>query len=287
MNDNRRARLIISGIVLAIFWSAILSDYWPSLAPAALRLINTTRAAGAPTMESTHFKVSNNSMASEAQVQEMIRALDKQYAAITRYTRATAPDQLPVLIVNGLGPAVIDGPQIMVNFDNGQIDTSLVPFFLVFLIEEIPINPAGEIAAPGGHALQVVEATGLGDELIRQPLNAWTLLLRQSHAYMPLEEAWKVEAPNDEESLYNLLRAMLESGSFMRWFTAKYGLDTAQRVARGETIENATGKSLAENEAEWLKWLDRQKVHPKPCEEVVPADRFIFIICKELAEAPQ
>jgi hypothetical protein len=287
MDSQRNFRLMVSGFILTLFWGAILYSYWPSLAPAALHLINATRSAGAPTMESRHFQVHNTSSASESQVEGLIQTLDNQYRVITSYTRSRPPGQLEVLVVNGHGPAVIDGPQLVINFDGDQMDTTLVPFFMVFLIEDIKINPAGEIVAPGGQALQVVEAAGLGNQLIRQPLDAWTVLLRQRNGYLPLEKAWKVSVPNDDASLYSLLRALLESGSFMRWFTVKYGLDAAQRVARGETVEDVSGKSLAENEVEWLQWLDGQKIQPKPCEVAIPKDSVFRTICTNLDKPAQ
>ncbi len=284
MSGSRPSRVLISGIVLAIFWSAILHDYWPSLAPAALRLVNATRSVGAATMESSYFEVHNKSAASESQVQAMIQELNRQYLAIRQVTGASPAGQVQVLVVNGHGPVLIDGEQLVVNDDNGKIDTSLAPFFLVFLIDDIKINPAGEIAAPGGYALQVVEAAGLGQNLIRQPLDAWTVLLRQRNAYVPLDDAWKVVVPNDENSLYALLRAMLESGSFMRWFAGKYGLDAARRVARGETVQDVTGRTLAENEADWLKALDTKKIQPKACETVIPPESVFRIICTKMEQ---
>jgi len=279
-------RLIVSGIVLTIFFGALLYDYWPSLVPAVLRLFNSARSVGATTTESRYFEVHNNSDASEGQVGLVMKTLEKQYEAISAYTRSKPAARLPVLVVNGRGPAVIDGSQLVINYDNGQMDIDLAPFFLVIMVQQIEINTAGEIVPLGGQALQVVEAAGLGEALIRQPLDSWAVLLRQNKAYIPLDEAWKVQLPNHDNGYYDLLRALLETGSFMRWFTEEYGLDAAQQVARGEAVENVTGKSLSENETEWLKLLDEQKIEPKSCDVVIPQDTMFSLLCRKLNETP-
>jgi hypothetical protein len=273
-------------VILVIFFGALFSDYWPVLAPAGLRLFNSARSVGATAWQSKYFEVHNNSDASDGQVSLMVKTLEKQYEAIRAYTRFSPPGRLEVLVVNGHSPAMIDGSQLVINYNSGSMDMTLAPFFLTVMIEQIDVDLSGKIVPLGGQALQVVEASGLGSPLIRQPLDDWAVLLRQEKAYLPLEDAWKVQMPNDESGYYDLMRAMLETGSFMRWFTTKYGLDAALQVVRGQAVEDVTGKSLTANEAEWLKTLDGQTIEPKACDAVIPTDSLFSLLCKKLDVVP-
>jgi hypothetical protein len=276
--------VLIAGLILAVFWGALLHDYWPAVLSAALRVFNNARSVGAETLENPYFEVRNNSYASEEQVREVLKKLEQQYQIISAYTQTRPTQKIQVLMVNGSGPALVDGSQIVISYDNGLTDYDLVPLFLAVMVQDIPINPAGGLVPGGGQSLQVVERTGLGENLLRQPLDSWSVLLRKSNAYLPLEEAWAATMPNDENGYYLFMRAMLESGSFMNWFTKQYGLDAAQRVARGEGVDVVSGKSLAQNEAEWLRWLDKQKIEPIPCEEAIPQESIFRLICRKLDE---
>jgi hypothetical protein len=70
----------------------------------------------------------------------------------------------------------------------------------------------------------------------------------------------------------------------MGWFTRQYGLEASQRVARGEGVDVVSGRSLAQNEADWLRWLDQKNIQPKPCEEAIPQDHIFRLVCRKLAE---
>ena len=81
--------------------------------------------------------------------------------------------------------------------------------------------------------------------------------------------------------------AVLEGGSFMRWYSDTYGMEATQRVARGETVESVSGKSLVKNETEWLKALDAKHIEPRPCEVVVPKENIFNLLCRKLSEKPK
>jgi len=280
-------RIIVSGIVLLAFWGILLYDYWPELVPAALRMVNSARSVGAVEMESKYFQVMNNSHATRSQVKTVVTAMEKQYEAISQYTKMAPSDRIAVLIVNGEGPAMIDGAQIVLNYDNGKMDTSLVPLYLVVMIENIRIDLTEGIVPSGGYGLQVLEDAGLGEPLIRQPLDSWTVLFQQIDGYLPLDEAWFVGVPNDDNSIYTLMRAMLESGSFLHWFSGQYGPDNTRSLVNGESsIESISGKSLAENEREWLNSLSQKKITPKSCQSVIPKSSLFFLMCRKIQEKP-
>lgn len=277
-----RARLALSGAVLVIFFSALLVEYWSELVPGFLRLFNATRTLGAETVESENFDVRNNSRASQAQVSGMVRELERQYTAISAYTGQAPPEKLQVLVVDGQGYSLMDGEQVVINYANGRFDTDLAPLFLVFLIEEMPFDLNAGLVLRGGHALQVIEAAGQGEPLLRQPLDAWVVLIREKGAYLPLEEAWLSRVPNDEKSGALFIRAMLESGSFMGWFTGEFGLESARALVQGEDIAALTGKTIDENEAAWLQALEAKAIQPQPCWTVIPRGSFFGILCKDM-----
>lgn len=280
LNDRANSRLVISGIILALFWGAIIFEYWPDLASAVMRLFNSARSVGAETVQSQYFEVLNNSNATDAQVRSVVSKLETQYKAIIQYLEITPTKKVQVLIVNGSGFAWMDGSQLLISYQDGHMDIALAPIYLVLLAEEMPINMSDGLAPAGGHALQVIEAAGLGDSLLRQPLDDWAVLFRKEGTYLPLEEAWKTNMPDDEDGASILAHAMLESGSFMRWFTAQYGLDSAMRLAQGEDAESVSGQSLLEMEQQWLKSLDDQHIQPKSCQKAIPAGSLFRIICK-------
>jgi hypothetical protein len=278
----RKRRLIVSGIILTVFYGALLFEYWPDLVPLLLRVTASARAAGAETIETRYFDVLNNSNASVAQIQVVVNALEVQYEAIVAYLEVPPPGKIQVLFVNGSGPALMDGTQLIINYENGLMDIEFTPLFLVWLIEEIPMAQESGFGCSGGYAIQVVEAAGLGESLIRQPLDDWAVLLQDNEAALPLEEAWRAPLPSDEDSAYNLMRSVLLSGSFMGWVREMYGLDTARHFCTGVAAEDLTGRTLAENEIEWLAALNHKAVEPESCEEVIPTDSIFYIMCGKL-----
>jgi hypothetical protein len=285
-NEEKKAagkRILISGLILLIFFSAMFAEYWSDILPGIMHLFNSARSVGAEKVESQVFDISNNSNASQGQVMQMAGTLERQYKAISAYVKMTPTEKLPVLIVNGRSPALMDGTQLVINYDDGHMDIDLAPLFLVLMIEGMPLSMDGGLVILGGYGLQVAEASGQGELLTRQPVDNWAVLFRQKNAYMPLEEALKARVPNDEPSGYQFIRAILESGSFMKWFTSQYGLDAARALAQGEEISSLTGKTLAENETEWLKVLSANPaIQPKACTAVVPGGSLFSILCKYL-----
>lgn len=83
--DGAAFRLAVSGIILALFWGAIIYEYWPELASVAMRLFNSARSVGAETIQSQYFEVLNNSNASDRQVRTVVTELETEYKAIIQY----------------------------------------------------------------------------------------------------------------------------------------------------------------------------------------------------------
>lgn len=281
-DDAARKRTIISLLVLVAFFGALLYDYWPDLLQVAASAVNRTREIGATPVQSRHLEARNLSTASPGQVNAALAVLEQQYRVITDYLEVTPEEPLPVLFVDGSLPAFDDGSQLVINVNRGVVDTDVAPIFMVLMVDQIKVNLAGQFIPAGGYALYVVEASGLGNRLTGQPVDNWVALIRSRQVYIPLEEAWAMKVPSDDNGAYALLRAMLESGSFMRWFATTYSLDSARLVANGETVEKVTGKTLAENETAWLASLDRRKLHPRPCAAVIPSTSMFSFMCPKL-----
>jgi hypothetical protein len=278
-----RKRILISCFILTAFFGAIISDYWSELLPGVMYLFNSARSVGAETVESQVFAVRNSSNATQAQVVAVVHTLENQFTAISRYVKMAPTEKLPLLIVNGRGPAMMDGTELVINYSDGVMDTDLAPLFLVLMIEEQPLNMDGGLVVMGGYGLHVVEASDQGKQLTRQTLDSWTVLLRKKNAYLPLEEALNARVPNDELSGYIFIRALLESGSFMKWFTSQYGLDATRAYARGGDIAALTGKALEANETQWLDTIAADaSIHPRSCGSVVPQSSLFRILCMGL-----
>lgn len=275
---------ILSALMLIIFFGALITSYWTDLLSTAMRLVDSARAVGAENAESLFFVVRNSSNASPEQVRTLLNTLETQYRAISAYTKMSAPQKLPILIVNGTTPALLDGEQLVINFHDGKMESDLDPLYLVFMNEGLSLNVNAGLAAQTGHALQVVEAAGLGDGLIRQPLDAWVVLIRERKAYIPLDQAWAAPMPMDEQSGYTFFRAALEGGSFMKWFTAQYGLDTARQAAQGQNIAGLAGKPMRDLESAWLKYLDDKPAQPRKCSAVFPMENLFAILCRGLRQ---
>lgn len=290
--QTQTARSALSALILILFWGAVIGEYWPDLAAAGLRLANAARAGSAELVESRYFEISSTSNAGDEQITALVIELEAQVETLSGYLDAApgaaagigAGDKIRVLIVNGRGLALMDGAQITIPYENGRMDSSLVPLYLVFFIERLELRPAGGLVPAGGFALHVVEAAGLGSELTRQPLDHWAVLLRQNGDYLPLELAWAMSLPDDDPGAAQLMRAALEAGSFMGWVSEQYGLETARAAARGAPaggdLQALTGKSIAQMEAEWLRWLDAQLLDPQPCAAVIDITSELFLLCR-------
>jgi hypothetical protein len=298
------ARIALSLAILGLFWGSVLREYWPDLVPGLMQTFNLARSVGAETIPSRYFDVRNNSNASEGQVQQMVTGLEDEYNVLYGYllshdvgipatganvstasggsTAGKNDGKLPLLIINGEGPAVADGENLIINNNHGYMDTSLAPLYMVIMLEGLPLDMSSGLVPAGGHALQVVEAAGLGQQITYQSLDDWAVLLRRNGNYLSLSDAWPLGMPGNDAGTYDLIRGALEAGSFMHWFTAQYGIDTAQRLAEGDDIRDLTGKSLQDNERAWLAVLDKQPVNPKPCHEIVPKDSMFYDFCAKI-----
>jgi hypothetical protein len=275
---------VIAIVVLLLFWSAIGYGFWPELAPRLLGLLRwgqPLRTIGAEEVESQYFEVRDNSDASDRQVQRMIERLEQDYVALTAFLGRQPEGRISVLLTDGSAPAYADRSTLYVFHDQGVISLETAPFFLAYVIAG---PPSGSLFFDLGLAFYAVEETGLAEGLTGQPADAWVVLLQQKGALIPLEEAWSVEMAEDEEGLFDFVRAMVQGGSFVRWLVGAYGWDVVWEVRGGGDLEAALGVPPYEAEADWLAAVAAQDLRPRPCLLAVPGHPVFRGICQQLED---
>lgn len=176
--------------------------------------------------------------------------------------------RIPVTVMEGSGPALSDGTGLILLHDGGRIDLSTAPFFLALLREGSLSMPGLHLFVDGGYAVYVVEKAGLARSLLGQSSDAWTALLRDAGAYVPLEEAWEAGLPRGERETAAALRTLLEGGSFVRWVAETQGVEAVQALRDGVPAAEAIGMSPGEAEAQWLDTV--AGVEGQPCERALP-----------------
>lgn len=276
------ARIIIALVVLVVFWAAIGYTFWPELMPGLLRTVQSARSIGAQEVESRYFDVRNNSDASDAQVRGVVRTLETDYKAILEFVGRSPGDPIPVLITNGVGPALADGFRLNVFYDNGLLNLDTAPFFLVFFSHGEGFGLDVNFFLEGGFAIYVTEEIGRAQTFTGQPADAWVELLRQKGALSPLAEAWETQVPDSEEVLFDFVRALLEGGSFVRWLIENHDIGAVWELRDGLSLENVVGMSLTEAEEAWLAAVVAQDLRPKPCLLAVPEYSVFREICRQL-----
>ncbi len=277
-------RALLALIILLAFWGAIAYTLWPQLLPGLFGTVQAVRGIGAETIDSRYFNVRNNSDASKAQIGFVIKTLETQYEAIRELLGVSTDERISVLITNGSGPALAEGRQLNVFYDNGILNIDTAPFFLALLSNGGSVRLNENLAAQAGFALYVAEEIGQTQSLLGQPVDAWAELLRQKDRLLPLAQVWQIEAPQNEAQLFDFVRALIESGSFVRWVAKSYGPQAALDLRSGFSIEDVTGTTLPEAESQWLSALEAQQIQPKSCVLALPAGRFPPSICRQLDE---
>lgn len=290
MSDETSRNTYLSGLlrtllalaVLLAFFGAVGYTFWPQLMPALLGLVGKAQSLGAETVESKYFEVRNNSQASQPQLKTAIRTLEADYEAIVRYTGQQPENPIPVLFTDGQGMTFAEGNQLTVYYDNGVIDLSSAPFFLVFLTSGNSFLSEGNLFINAGYAIYVTEEVGRAELFIRQSPDAWVTLFQQKDALLPLTEAVQAIEPSDEDTAYNFIRAILEGASFLRWTAQTYGADALTELLDGQSIENVTSLSLDEAQSAWLEALAVQNIQPRPCRMAAAYGSLIGLICEKL-----
>ena len=256
--------------VLLLFFSALGFNFLPALVPSVLHSVQTVRTIGAEQVASGPFDVRNSSGASVAQIAGILHTLEQDLVAINSFTAITPTNQIPVLITDGIGPALADGTGLNIFYDNGVLNLDTAPFFLVLLADGKGIDFGGNLALQAGYAIYVSEEVGRAQQLSGQPVDAWMKLLIANDNVVPLDELHMVGIPRNEDDLFVFLRAMLEGGSFVRWVAKTHGIAVAQRLRSGEDIATVLGMSSAEAEQEWLSAVSAVEVGPRTCALALP-----------------
>ena len=272
-------RTAIATLALLLFWSAIGYGLVPEFAPRLLRMAQPLRGVGAEQVESQYFAVRNNSQASDRQVQRMVEQLEQDYVALAAFLGRQPEGPIPVLLTDGAAPSYAEGGTLNIFYNQGVIGMDTVPFFLASLIAG---PSSGSLFFDLGLSLYAVEETQLAQGLTGQPADAWVVLLQQEEALIPLEEAWTVEMPGDEQGLYDFFRAMMEGGSFVRWLIEQRGWDTVWAIRAGGDPQARLGMPLYQAEEEWLAAVAAKDLRPKPCLLAIPGSPVFRGLCQQL-----
>jgi len=275
-------RVILATLALLLFWSAIGYGFVPEFAPrllGLLRLAQPLRSIGAEKVESQYFDVRNKSAASDRQIGRMVEQLEQDYVTLTAFLGREPEERIPVLLTDGSAPAYADQGTLYVFYDQGVISLETAPFFLAALVAG---PSSGSLFFDLGLSLYAAEETGLAAGLTGQPADAWVVLLQQESALIPLEKAWPVEMPGDEEGLFDFFRAMMEGGSFVRWLVETQGWDVVWQIRGGGALEGALGVPFSQAEANWLAAVAAKDLRPKPCLLAVPGGAVFRGLCERL-----
>jgi hypothetical protein len=276
------ARTILALMVLLIFWGAIGYTFWPELMPSLLRTVQSVRSIGADTIGSRYFEIRNNSDASQAQVNHIIRTLETDFQAVLDLLGRQPGEPIPVVLTNGQGPAIFDGVQYNIFYDNGVIDIDTAPFFMTLAVDGKSPTAEINLFVEVGFALYVTEEIGRAENITGQPADSWVTLLRQNEALLPLPAAWEVTLPESEVDAFDLLRALIEGGSFMRWIVETYGLEAGQALRDGQLLEDVTGLHFDQAEAAWLTGLAKKKPPVKSCKLALSRRSFLWQFCEQV-----
>ena len=275
-------RTLIALVVLFLFWGAVVYTFWPEWMPHLLGVVQSVRGIGAESFESTYFDVRNSSGASAAQVREAVRLLETDYQAILEFLQLAPGDPISVLITDGYGPALAEGYRLNLFYGNGVLDLDTAPFFLAFLSQGRPFDLKVDLFVEAGFALYVCEEIGRAEPLIGQPADAWVSLLLAHDALLPLAEARQLDVPQNEQDLFDAVRALVESGSFVRWLIEKQGMGVVQELRAGLSVETVTDQSLAEAEEAWLASVMEKELEPQPCSRALTPGSLLGDFCKQL-----
>jgi len=275
-------RTIIALIVLTAFFGTIGYSFWPQILLGIQGLFNRDRASDAEPVESRFFDVRNDSSASLSQVRGVLKMMEIDHESILKFLEKEHSQPVPVFIKDGSGPAMLDSNGLVLYYDQGVIDTSAVPFFLVFWLEGLSLGPDNILFA-GGFAVYVMEAVNPESEYWGQSTDAWVKYFKEKNAYLPLEDAGQAGLPNDEETSIKFFQALLEGGSLMRWVAENNGLETARQLASGMNPEDVLSKSLDEIETSWFNSIDQNEVVPKPC-RMAAGRSFLNVLCDYIDE---
>ncbi len=268
--------------LLALFWGALARTFWPEVLTSILALIQSARGVGAAAVESAYLDVGNRSSAEAALVRQVVDQLDADCAAIEAFLGREAERRVPVLIVEGHGPALTDGVRLTVFHHDGAVDLSSAPYWLVLLSEGDLSLPGSNLFLEGGYAIYVVEEIGRAQELLGQPADAWVTGLGQSGVRPSLSHAQTVGVPRREGQMADALRALLVAGSFVRWVAGEYGIDAVHDLRDGLPVEEVLGRSLAEVEQAWLASVEAKGLTPQPCLEAVPSRSPVYALCDRI-----
>jgi hypothetical protein len=276
-------RTVCAATVLLVFWALLAYAYRLEVGAVLFRVLQSARGVGAIEIESPYFDVRDSSSAGETLVRDAVDQLEADYAAIRALLGQEHDHRVPVLVTNGTGPAFTDGTRLNVFYDGQQIDLSTAPFLLVPLSEGGLSVSGLSLFVEGGFAVYVAEEIGRAMPLLGQPADAWVTWLQQNGGLAPLSGVWGLDAAPQvslrDRNLPDVVRVLLQGGSFVRWVADAYGLDAVHDLRAGVSLEDVTGLSLPDAERAWLEAVSAKALSPKSCAGALPTGSLLRGFC--------
>jgi hypothetical protein len=240
-------RAALAALVVLAFWGALAGDLWPEV-----RALGATGRGGAGALQSAHLEVRNHSAADAALVQQVVVRLEGDLRAIADYVGRAPVHGVPVLILDGTGPAATDGTRLLLYHERGRIDLSTAPVLLALLGEGSLAIPGLSLFAEGSYALHVAEAAGRTAGLLGASTDAWVVMMAREGTLLPVDRCREAAVPRSARERGDAIRALLEGASLMRWLAAAHGMPALQALRDGQSLEDLTGMSIAAIESAWL-----------------------------------
>ncbi|HXW00062.1 MAG TPA: hypothetical protein VEC93_16700, partial [Anaerolineae bacterium] len=170
-------RAVIALVVLFTFWGAIAYSFRAELRPT---VVKESEPIGVPLIqdvdgerfESRYFIVRNASAARREQVEALIEALEADYEAILAYQNLKPDRPTQVVITDGALPALANGSQLNLFYNQGVIHWDAAPIFLTLFSQGKTVSPDINLFIALGFALYLTEETQLAQGL-GQSSDAW------------------------------------------------------------------------------------------------------------------
>ncbi|MBN1640461.1 MAG: hypothetical protein JXA09_04430 [Anaerolineae bacterium] len=245
-------RALLAGLVVLVFWAGLARTLEPPYAPTLPHVWGATKQAGAQDVPSAHLEVRNCSSADPALVEEVVARLEDDRRAIVSYLGREMSYRVPVLIVDGSGPALTDGLQLIVYHDEGSVDLATAPVLLAALGEGSLSMPGLSVFLEGAYAVYVAEEAGRTADLLGQSTDTWVAVMRRAGTLLPLSKCLAVGIPRSKAQGADVVRAWLQGASLMRWLSDAYGEGALMALRDGQSLEELTALPIARIEEEWL-----------------------------------
>ena len=87
-------------------------------------------------------------------------------------------------------------------------------------------------------------------------------------------------APDALDDRY--IRAVVQSGSFVRWVVDTHGVEALERLLDGERLERVTDLYFPDAQRAWLSALDMKDIELISCLDLEQANTVTYALCSQI-----